>query len=288
MPAATSISVIVPVLDDAQRLGACLDGLLGQTGAVDLEVVVVDNGSTDGSAEVAVRHPLSPRLVTEPRRGSYAARNAGLAVARGDVVAFIDADCVPAPEWAVAGASAVERSPVVGGAVRQRRSAHPTVWERYDCAVYLRQEDVVREQGYAATANLWVRREVLDQVGLFDASLLSSGDFEWGQRAIALGHRAVFAPGAVVGHAPRTDLRGTWRLHHRLGAGWARLVGEYPRLREALWLPLGTAVDLVAADGPALRRRQLAPVHAVAMAARRAGWAQARGQSTRRRARAEP
>lgn len=276
------VSVVVPVLDDAARLAACLDALHRQVDAPELEVVVVDNGSTDTSVAVARAHPLAPVVVVEPRRGSYAARNAGLAVATGSLVAFTDADCVPAPDWSSRGAASLVDAAVVGGHVQPTSSVGPSVWERLDRAIYLRQQDLVTQQGYSATANLWVRREVLDEVGPFDASLLSSGDFEWGQRAIALGQRASFAADVVVTHAPRTTLSSTWKLHRRLGAGWARLEDRYPQLREALWVPLGTAVDLIALDGPALRRREVAPAHAVAMAARRVGY------STNRRARTEP
>ncbi len=265
------VSVIVPVLDDATRLAACLDALHRQVGAPAFEVVVVDNGSTDTSVAVARTHPVGAVVLHEPRRGSYAARNAGIARARGSQVAFTDADCVPAPDWLAAGSAALGSAAAVGGEVQPQRSQNPTVWERYDTAVYLRQHDLVTRQGFAATANLWVRRELLEV--RFDPALRSSGDLEWTRRA---GVVPAFAGEVVVGHAPRRDAVGTWRLHRRLGAGWRVLSGRYPELRAGLWLPLGLVVDQVAADGPPLRRRQLGPVHSLAMAARREGWLRAR------------
>lgn len=282
--ARVTVSVVVPVLDDATRLRACLDALAEQVGAPPFEVVVVDNGSTDGTAQVAREHPLRPVVVHEPRRGSYAARNAGLAAAGGALLAFTDADCVPAPDWVAEGVRALAAHPVVGGDVVARRSPCPSVWERYDRAVYLRQRDLVEQQGFAATADLWVRREVVEQVGRFDPALTSSGDLEWGRRAAARGYRAAFAPAVQVGHAPRTTAAQTWRLHRRLGAGWAVL-----GVRGGLWLPLGLVVDAVAADGEPLRRRQLLPVHLVAMGGRVSGWlGGSLRQRTSRRARTEP
>lgn len=269
------VSVVVPVLDDAARLAACLDALAGQQEAPAFEVVVVDNGSTDDSVAVACAHPAQPVVVRASRRGSYAARNAGARAARGAVLAFTDADCVPAPDWVARGAAACATHPVVGGDVRVARSAAPTRWERYDRAVYLRQRELVAQQGFAATADLWVRRDAWEAVGPFDAVLLSSGDLEWGRRAAAVGLPVVFAADVVVGHAPRTSARQTWALHRRLGAGWSVLAGrgQWPPLRlDRSWrLPLGQVVDAVAADGDPLRRRALAPAHVLAMTARLTG-----------------
>ncbi len=269
MPA---VSVIVPVRDDAVGLAACLDALAAQEGDPDVEVVVVDNGSADDSVAVARAHRVQPVVVVEPRRGSYAARNAGIEACTGDRLAFTDADCLPSPTWLRTGMAVP--AVLFGGSVTPTRSPDPTVWERYDRAVYLRQDCLVA-QGFAATANLWMDREVLDAVGRFDPELRSSGDLEWGRRAAAAGLAIGYAPDVVVAHAPRTTLASTWRLHRRLGAGWAALAARDawppPWRDRALVLPLGMVVDAVAADGPPLRRRQLAPVHAVAVAGRLAG-----------------
>lgn len=268
MPAVT---VVVPARDAEQTLPALLDALAAQT-VTPLEVVVVDDASTDGTAALLAAHPLRPTVLRGDGAGSYAARNRGLAVATAPVVAFTDADCVPVPTWLEAALAALEGPDVlVGGEVRQRRRDGAGVWERYDRATYLDQSELVA-QGFAATANLLVRTEALRELGGFDGSLRSSGDLELGRRARAAGLRVVHAPDAVVLHAPRTGPGELWRLHRRLGAGWRQLArrGAAPAWwREpALRVPLGHAVELVAADGAPLRRRQLAPVHALVLAAR--------------------
>jgi glycosyltransferase involved in cell wall biosynthesis len=276
--------VIIPVLNDAARLHRCLDALLAQVDAPAFDVVVVDNGSTDDTAAVAHNHPLRPLVLVERRRGSYAARNAGITATAADVLAFTDADCLPLPDWVAAGCRAVQLEPVVGGEIAAIRSPVPSLWERYDRALYLRQQKLVEDGGFAATANLWVRREVLLAAGPFDGRLRSSGDFEWGRRAAAEGFPTTYSAEVRVGHAPRTTARQTWQLHRRLGAGWRVLVVDHPALRDYRDVPLWRVIEALEADGPPLRRRQVAHVHLLAMTARRVGWS----QSTRRRARTEP
>lgn len=268
------VSVVVPVRDGARQLPACLDALAAQEGAPAFEVVVVDNGSRDDTAALARGHELRPRVVTEPRPGSYRARNAGIRAAVGDVVAFTDADCRPRPGWLRAGVHALATYDVVGGAVRQTRGAVPTVWELWDSAHYLDQEALV-VQGFAATANLLTRRGLLDLVGGFDDALLSSGDLDLCRRAGRQGARIGYAATAVVEHPTRSTVAATWRLHRRLGAGWHVLAarGERPPAWRDPWMRpslAGVAAALVQSGTP-VRRRQLAGVHAVVLAARWCG-----------------
>jgi len=92
----SSISVVIPVLDDAELLERCLRALAEQDRPAD-EIVVVDNGSTDGSADVA--RAAGARLVVEPRRGIASASATGFDSARGDLLARLDADSVPPTDW---------------------------------------------------------------------------------------------------------------------------------------------------------------------------------------------
>jgi glycosyltransferase involved in cell wall biosynthesis len=279
-----SVSVVVPVRNGQRSLPALLDALAVQRGIAsdDVEVIVVDNGSIDATVSAATRHALRPTVVRERRLGSYAARNAGLAVATAPVVAFTDADCVPDPAWLSSGLAAIEAgADLVGGCIVTTASPSPSIWERYDRAIYLDQEAHVGSERFAATANLLVRRAVFEDVGAFDADLRSGGDVEFGQRSTAAGYRLVYAPDAVVVHQPRTTLRETWLLHRRLGAGWSALArrGKRPPVWRdpALRIGLAWVAGETERQGARVRRRNLVVPHAVVLAARWTGRLTGRG-----------
>lgn len=277
------ISVVIPVLNGGRGILDTLDALARQEGAEEHEVLVVDNGSSDGTPDRVAAHPVAPRVLHEPARGPYAARNLGLHESTGEVIAFTDADCLPDPRWLRAGADALAAgADLAGGAIVQEPTGpRPSLWERYDRATYLRQEDYVRDQRFAATANLFVRRAVFDAVGAFRPELVASGDLELGWRACDAGFRLVYAPDARVRHRPRTTLRDTWRLHRKLGSGFAELaragLRERPWRDAALRAPLREVTWLVSQDGGYVRRRALVPVHGVAMAGRWMGRLTGRG-----------
>lgn len=269
------MSVVIPVRDGVGVIERCLDALAAQHLPPPFEVIVIDNASRDETLRVAQAHPLQPVVVSEPRRGSYAARNAGIAQAKAPALAFTDADCVPDPGWLRAGTAALAAAPLVGGCIAPYGDAG-TAAARYDRALYLQQDDYVTRLGFAATANLFVRREVLDRIGGFDDDLRSGGDLELCRRALSAGFALGYEPAAVVRHPPRGSARELWRLHRRLGAGWAALArrGLHPpwwRDPALRWPTLGMVVTAVNDDGPPVRRRRLAPVHAVAMTARWTG-----------------
>jgi len=276
-------TVVIPVRDEERRLPGCLDALSVQEGAPSFEVIVVDNGSTDATRVVASRHPIHARVLEEHARGPYAARNAGIGAARGELIALTDADCHASPKWLSAGVAALKGgADLVGGAIKQRAtSVQPNMWERYDRATYLRQRDFIEHECFAATANLFVRREVFERVGPFRPELVASGDLEFGQRATKAGYVLVFSPDAEVSHEPRTTLRDTWKLHRKLGSGFGELARS--GLRGPAWSDLalrisfGMVAEQVAEDGPAIRRRHLAPYHLVAVTARWVGRLTARG-----------
>lgn len=237
----------MPVFNNAGALGTCLRALTGQTlPRREYELIIIDNGSTDDSSRVAGSFD-AVRVAVEPAPGSYAARNRGLALARGRILAFTDSDCIPDPDWLARGVSHFTPESVwliVAGhiAVQFVAPAAPTAVESYEGFTALRQERFVSAGGFGATANLWATREVFDRAGPFDASLKSGGDVEWCQRAVAAGCTLRYAAEVVVSHPARRTFRDLHRKVARTigGAhdlkGRARLLGiDRPALAD--WVP---------------------------------------------------
>lgn len=207
-----AISVIIPHLNQVALLERCLDSIFRQEpppGGV--EVIVVDNGSDKPLERALIRKRYTGvRLGTERTPGPGPARNRGAAMARAPVLAFIDADCVAAPDWlkVIHASFAANRAlAVAGGAVGllvndpQRLSAV----EAYESVFGYRQRLYVERQGFCATLNMAVRKETFERVGPFGGIEIAE-DTDWGRRAVALGIPLTYLPEMRVFHPARESL----------------------------------------------------------------------------------
>lgn len=226
-----SVSVIIPVYNDADALAECLQELENQTYPGDrYDVIVVDNNSDD-SPEQVVQGFRRAVLLHEDRQSSYAARNMGVRRSTADIIAFIDSDCLPDPEWITFGVRALGENPetaAVGGRVdfMFRDSHHPGAVELYDSITHFRQMDYIQKAGFSVTANLFTRREILDRVGLFSETLKSGGDYEWGRRLTSMGYSIVYSDETRVRHPARQSLKEMFRKLDRITEGFRELVRE--------------------------------------------------------------
>jgi len=232
-----AVTVIIPFFNDARRLDRCLSAI--EEGSYPAsQIIAVDNGSTEDVAPVKAAHP-NVTWMEEPKPGSYAARNRGLAEATGEVLAFTDSDCLPHRDWLRRGIEAMSRigpEAYVGGAVKIafEDPDRPTVFEIYDDLFAFPQESYLRRSGFAVTANLFVTRAVVDRVGPFDDSVRSGGDYAWGNRVEAAGVPMAFAADALVFHPARGSLVEQRKKLDRTVRGSAELAtraGWRPRLR---------------------------------------------------------
>ncbi|MBE9061259.1 glycosyltransferase family 2 protein [cf. Phormidesmis sp. LEGE 11477] len=206
------VSIVIPVYNDAARLIKCLEALSTQTYPHDLfEVIIVDNRSEDDIKSLVSQFDCV-KYAFESKPGSYAARNHGLSVARGDIIGFTDSDCVPAPDWIENGAKKLletNNCGLVAGRINFsfRNPERPTTAELYDSLTFLNQKHYVEIEHYGATANAFTFREVFEKVGLFDADLKSGGDRDWGKRVYTAGYQQVYASNVCITHPARHSVK---------------------------------------------------------------------------------
>jgi glycosyltransferase involved in cell wall biosynthesis len=220
-------SVIVPVYEQWHLVDALLARLAAQSYPADLlEVILV----ADGGA-VPSRRPRGTRLLHSPGRGSYAARNHGASVARGEWLAFTDADCLPDAGWLGAFAEAAVREPgevILAGSIEVPLPDGAGAYAVYDAVKGFPQRDYV-SRGYGATGNLAIPRALFERLGGFDGTRLSGGDAAFCRRAKAeAGVSVRYVEGAVVEHPARTDWRSLQLKARRLKGGQLA-AGPLPR-----------------------------------------------------------
>jgi hypothetical protein len=219
------VSVIIPVLNDPDGIRRCIDALRRQSYPEDrYELIVVDNGSTDSTPDVAAE--LGARLFRETtKKGSYAARNTGLENADGEILAFTDADCTPSRCWIEEGVRPMNEdgADLVGGRVRFRLARHPTGAEVWDSVTNMQIDENIRTRGVAKTANLFAGQHVFDEIGDFPDDMTSGGDVAWTERATGHGFKLVYAPLAEVEH-PARRLASLIAKQYRVGTGQAALM----------------------------------------------------------------
>ena len=222
------LTVIIPCLNAEHLLPGQLQALAADSVSIAWEVVIVDNASTDRTADVAwsfsERLPL--RVVVEERRGRHFACNTGAVSAHGVRLAFVDADDRVLPGYVDAMNRALKSSDVVGG-----RLVHGVLGGAST-------EDVgrVQEEGLLSSLGFWpqvsganfgVTRAAFQAVRGFDTDVPFGEDIDLSWRLHAAGYRASFDGDAAVVYAQRDDLVSTFKQHFRFGRGHVRLFRKY-------------------------------------------------------------
>jgi GT2 family glycosyltransferase len=211
------ISVVIPHLNQADYLKNCLESLTSGRLQPD-EILVVDNGSRALPHDVCAAFP-GVTLLTEATPGPGPARNRGVAAATGEILAFIDADCLASPNWlwTAREAMADPGAQILGGDVRIALAdpKRMTMLEAYEAIYAYRMDRYIAREGFTGTGNLVVRRSVLDKVGPF-AGLDVAEDRDWGQRATRAGFSTRYVADMKVYHPARANFRDLvvkWERH---------------------------------------------------------------------------
>lgn len=198
-----SVSIIIPTFNGARRIGKCLDALLEQSRTLDAEILVVDDGSTDNTAEVA-GHYSGVRLISQKNAGPAAARNRGVHEAHGEIILFTDDDCVPTRDWLDLMLAPLKAAEVVGT---------KGTYKTHQKSLAARFVQIEYEDRYRLMANLpgidfidtysaAFRRGKFLETGGYDTSfpVACAEDIELSYRMSARGWKMKFVPQAVVYH----------------------------------------------------------------------------------------
>jgi len=212
------VSVVVPCFNSESYIAECLEALCNQDHPRErYEIILVDNGSDDRSLEIARKFPRV-QCLSEPKRGSYSARNRGVAAARGEVIAFTDSDCAPAPDWVRNMWTGLSpgRPGILLGQVRFRNASLPlsliAAYQGQLIEFISTSSDETLYFGY--TNNLATTRTTIDAIGPF-VELGRGGDTVFVRRAVeAYSCDTVsYHPEACVDHL---EITGLWHWYEKL------------------------------------------------------------------------
>lgn len=209
----------------------CLDGVLAQRHDFDLEVIVIDDGSTDNTAQI-VQEYSDVRLISQQNAGPAAARNHGVAQARGDIVVFIDDDCIPEPTW-LPRLLAPFADPDIAGAKGAYLTLQTELIARFVQIEYEEKYDQLSRYRYIDfidTYSAAFRKSIFTSAGGYDTafSTASVEDQEFSFRLANMGHKLVFVPDARVRHRHVNTLSGYFKKKRKIGFWKIRVVSKNP------------------------------------------------------------
>jgi len=228
------VSIIIPTYNDWKRLSLCVNALGDQSFAKDkFEVIIVNNNPAD-SIPANFLLPANAVIITEEAPGSYAARNAALRMAKGEIIGFTDSDCIPDPNWIK---NAVDYllsnstcSRIAGKITIFFETSNPTAAELYDKVYAFNQKSYVGS-GTSVTANLFTYKAVFEKVGFFDEKLLSGGDYDWGTKANKKGFKIDYVEDVLVKHPARGTIRELVKKERRVGGSQAIFLRKNTSMR---------------------------------------------------------
>jgi GT2 family glycosyltransferase len=265
----TRVTVIIPTWNGRELLTAALRSLREQRFR-DFEVLVVDNGSTDGTAaHVRAQHPEAEVLELAENHGFAGAVNAGIGRAGGEYVALLNNDMELDPAWLDELVAALDGEPGAGSAACKLRMLHEpgvldgagdvvtwygATWRRGHGEPDSGQYDELGTVASPCAGAALYRRRALEEVGLFDEAFFAYlEDADWGLRAQLAGWPCRWVPSAVAYHVGGATSRRMGELETELIARntLALVLKSFPAGRLVLWSPLIVAYQLVVlARGP--------------------------------------
>ena len=216
------ISVVIPCYNCANTISQTLASLNQQDFSESFEIIVVNNNSSDNSYDV-IKSFSNVKLLHETEiQNAAASRNRGIDNAQGNIIAFIDADCIAASNWLSEGIKGFKKSDLsrVGGRVQvSPLSPSSNSIEILDTLYSFCQRQLVEQYQTAMTGNLFIRKSLFEKIGYFNPKFFELEDIEFGQRAAQEGFSIDYVKNSVVFHPPRHTFISLWKKSVRNGRG---------------------------------------------------------------------
>ncbi|EAQ47943.1 glycosyltransferase [Leeuwenhoekiella blandensis] len=206
------VTVIIPTYHDWSRLALCLASLRDQSYAQDdFEVLVVNNAPEDPCPETINFEP-NVALLEEAKPGSYAARNKALQLAKGELLAFTDSDCIADKDWIMNAVAHFKKEPSlkrIAGHIELFYTSERRNWAEVYESVYAFRQDIAATLGASVTGNMFAYSYLFqeDKVGTFNDTLFSGGDHEWSIRAKSMNLPIEYKEDVIINHPARDTMR---------------------------------------------------------------------------------
>jgi glycosyltransferase AglE len=218
-----SVSIIIPFLNNPDQVDTIVEDIARQSYPQEkVEIICIDNGSTvPVNLEKSTLAKINFLEEKEHPNSPYSARNRGVEQASGEIIVFIDANSKPGEDWLKSGVDCLlgKEVDLAAGRVDFDFEAKPTAAKLTDALTSLNMEKAVETRGVAYTANLFVKRDLFEKVGLFEENARSGGDVRWTLKARKMGFSITYCINAVVYKKARSA-KELYRKKIRTGRGY--------------------------------------------------------------------
>ena len=248
------VSIIIPAYNAERTIEECLRAATNLRWSSDVEVIVINDGSSDRTADIASAFPRV-EVINIPNGGAPRATNIGIQAAQNDIVVSLDADAILEKHWLQKIIPSFD-DPTVGAVAGYALTGNKGLWGKimgYD--VELRLDKIKKYSDHLYTMNTAYRRQALIKVGMFDEQLRISYDGDISRRLIAAGYRLVLRKDATCRHYWRDDLRGFLRQQYKYGyyrLEQTRKLGKPKDQMVSWWMIIQVPLTLLTLVGAAL------------------------------------
>ena len=230
-----SISVLIPVLNDKAGIENTLNSVMNQTiDQSEYEVIVCDNGSTDGTQQIIQKHMQNHpniTLVEETIKSSYAARNRAIVKSKSPILAFIDSNMTCGIDWLAQIRSVFNKlNPDYVGSKVIVKPQTKSLSAIYNTLTSFHTEIEMNKNHFTPTCCLSAKKSLFDKIGLFDHRLEAGGDWEFGNRVYNQQFKTYYANEIMVHHPSRTTFKELINKTRRVARGKAQLKFYHPIL----------------------------------------------------------